>query len=277
MQKSLKNILMSGAAAGAVVGGTLLVVNSQLTTPQTEGSTLESTSKPTPKVKEGSVTPSVSSSSSESSSTKETEVKSTTSEKKEDKKVGQPKEDATSTSTVPSIQEKQEQEAVKEEPKQEMVETVSDKVEEKPRTLNPTTTVRRVSDPIEKADISKLNQTRKVIVSVPRKETPTKPTAVSTEAPKFELPEFKGGVVPNDAPILEKPEYKILTVSEEPKQPVVPVVEIPQPQPQAPQQQQFVAKELPNTGTSDSDKLVALSGVGLLGLLGFSFKKRKED
>lgn len=101
---------------------------------------------------------------------------------------------------------------------------------------------------------------------------------VPSDAPQFELPEFKGGVVPNDAPILEKPEYKIPTVSEEPKQPAVPVVEIPQsqPQPQAPQQQ-FVAKELPNTGTSDSDKLVALSGVGLLGLLGFSFKKRKED
>lgn len=104
--------------------------------------------------------------------------------------------------------------------------------------------------------------------------------SVPNEAPKFELPEFKGGVVPNDAPILEKPEYKIPTVSEEPKQPVVPVVEIPQPQPQAPQpkaKEQFVAKELPNTGTSESDKLVALSGVGLLGLLGFGFKKRKED
>ena len=102
--------------------------------------------------------------------------------------------------------------------------------------------------------------------------------SVPSDAQQFELPEFKGGVVPNDAPILEKPEYKIPTVSEEPKQPVVPVVETPQsqpqPQPQAPQQQ-FVAK--PNTGTSDSDKLVALSGVGLLGLLGFSFKKRKED
>lgn len=101
---------------------------------------------------------------------------------------------------------------------------------------------------------------------------------VPSDAPQFELPEFKGGVVPNDAPILEKPEYKIPTVSEEPKQPAVSVVEIPQSQPQqqAPQQQ-FVAKELPNTGTSDSDKLVALSGVGLLGLLGFGFKKRKED
>ena len=104
--------------------------------------------------------------------------------------------------------------------------------------------------------------------------------SVPSDAPQFELPEFKGGVVPNDAPILEKPEYKIPTVSEEQKQPVAPVVETPQPQPQPqPQapQQQFVAKELPNTGTSDSDKLVALSGVGILGLLGFSFKKRKED
>lgn len=105
--------------------------------------------------------------------------------------------------------------------------------------------------------------------------------SVPSDAPQFELPEFKGGVVPNDAPILEKPEYKIPTVSEEPKQPSTPKVETPKtPQPQAPQpkaQEQFVAKELPNTGTSESDKLVALSGVGLLGLLGFGFKKRKEN
>lgn len=102
--------------------------------------------------------------------------------------------------------------------------------------------------------------------------------SVPSDAPQFELPEFNGGVVPNDAPILEKPEYKIPTVSEEPKQPVVPVVETPQPQPQpqAPQQP-FVAKELPNTGASESDKLVALSGFGLLGLLGLGLNKRKED
>ena len=104
---------------------------------------------------------------------------------------------------------------------------------------------------------------------------------VPSDAPQIELPEFKGGVVPNDAPILEKPEYKIPTVSEEPKQPVTPLVETPQtpqlqaPQPKAPEK--FVSKELPNTGTSKSDKLVAMSGVGLLGLLGLGFKKRKED
>ena len=100
--------------------------------------------------------------------------------------------------------------------------------------------------------------------------------SVPNEAPKFELQEFKGGVVPNDAPILEKPEYKIPTVSEEPKQPIVPVVETPQPQPQAPQQQ-FVAKELPNTGLEDSSGLAALGLVGLLSSLGLTTKLRKKD
>lgn len=104
--------------------------------------------------------------------------------------------------------------------------------------------------------------------------------SVPNEAPKFELPEFKGGVVPNEAPILDKPEYKIPTVSEEPKQPVVPVVETlqpqPQPQPQAPQQQ-FAAKELPNTGLEDSSGLAALGLVGLLSSLGLTTKLRKKD
>lgn len=100
--------------------------------------------------------------------------------------------------------------------------------------------------------------------------------SVPNDAPKVELPEFKGGVIPNEAPILEKPEYKIPTVSEEPKQPVVPVVETPQPQPQAPQQQ-FVAKELPNTGLEDSSGLAALGLVGLLSSLGLTTKLRKKD
>ena len=105
--------------------------------------------------------------------------------------------------------------------------------------------------------------------------------SVPNEAPKFELPEFKGGVVPNDAPILEKPEYKIPMVSEEPRQPILPVVETPQtPQPQAPQpkaQEQFVAKELPNTGLEDSSGLAALGLVGLLSSLGLTTKLRKKD
>ena len=53
---------MSGAAASAVVGSTYITVTSQPTAPQTKGSTTENTSKPTPKVKEASSTPSVSSS-----------------------------------------------------------------------------------------------------------------------------------------------------------------------------------------------------------------------
>lgn len=237
MQKSLKNILMSGAAAGAVVGGTLLAVNYQLTTPQTEGSTLESTSKPTPKVKEGSSTPSVSSFS-EGSSMKE-EVKSTTSEKK-DESVGQAKEDATSTSTVPSIQEKQMQEEVKEEPKAKKVEIVSDRVEETPRTLNPTTTVRHVSEPIEKTDVSKLNQTRKVMISVPRKETP-KPTAVSSETPKVQpAPQSHQTAVVEQPRLVEQPR-----VVEQPRaveQPTTSTV-VETPQPTQPTQSEVVSEK----------------------------------
>ena len=105
--------------------------------------------------------------------------------------------------------------------------------------------------------------------------------SVPSDTPQFELPEFKGGVVPNDAPILEKPKYKIPTVSEEPKQPVVPVVETLQPQLQTHQpqalQQQFVAKELPNTGLEDSSGLAALGLVGLLSSLGLTTKLRKKD
>ena len=105
--------------------------------------------------------------------------------------------------------------------------------------------------------------------------------SVPTVIPKVERPEFKGGIVPNDSPILEKLEYKIPTVSEEPKQPVTPIVETPKtPQPQSPQPkapEKYVSKELPNTGTSESDKLVALSGLGLLGLLGVGLKKREEE
>ena len=237
MQKSLKNILMSGAAAGAVVGGTLLAVNYQLTTPQTEGSTLESTSKPTPKLKEGSSTPSVSSFS-EGSSMKE-EVKSTTSEKK-DESVGQAKEDATSTSTVPSIQEKQMQEEVKEEPKAKKVEIVSDRVEETPRTLNPTTTVRHVSEPIEKTDVSKLNQTRKVMISVPRKETP-KPTAVSSETPKVQpAPQSHQTAVVEQPRLVEQPR-----VVEQPRaveQPTTSTV-VETPQPTQPTQSEVVSEK----------------------------------
>ena len=117
------------------------------------------------------------------------------------------------------------------------------------------------------------------ILEKPEYHEPISPVPIDT--PKVERPEFKGGVVPNDSPILEKPEYKTPTVSEEPKQPVTPIVETPKtPQPQSLQPKEpekYVSKELPNTGTSESDKLVALSGIGLLGLVGVGLKKREEE
>ena len=168
MKPSLKNILMSGAAVGTVVGGTFIAINSQPNTTSTQENT-ESISKPTPKVKEASSTPSVSPSSSETPSKSDESAKSsqTSSEKKEEEKVGQAQEDASSTSNVPSIQEKQKEVEQDEDVAPPQVTTVSEKVEDTPRTLNPTTTVRRVSEPVEKADFSKLNQTKKVTVSVP--------------------------------------------------------------------------------------------------------------
>ena len=224
MKKYLKNVLMSGAAASAVVGGTYIAVTSHLTVPQPQGSTTESTSKPTPKVKEGSSTPSVSPSSTEIPSKSDESVKPsrTSSEKKEDEIVGQPREDASSTSTVPSIQEKQKEVAQEEDVAPPQVTTVSEKVEDTPRTLNPTTTVRRVSEPIEKADVSKLNQTKKVTVSVPRKETPKTPTAVSLEVPRVQT-------APQShlTEVVEQPQPRVV---EQPKVVETPtVVETPQP------------------------------------------------
>lgn len=116
----------------------------------------------------------------------------------------------------------------------------------------------------------------------PKVELPEfKGGVIPNDAPKVEIPTYDGGVVPNNSPISEKPEYKTPTVSEEPKQPVTPIVETPKtPQPQSLQPKEpekYVNKELPNTGTSESDKLVALSGIGLLGLVGVGLKKREEE
>lgn len=95
-------------------------------------------------------------------------------------------------------------------------------------------------------------------------ETP-KPTQPSVVEPPRVVEQPTTPTVVETPPVVEQP----------------PVVETPRvvetPQPQAPQQPKFAAKELPNTGTSESDKLVTLSGVGLLGLLGLGFKKCKEE
>lgn len=91
------------------------------------------------------------------------------------------------------------------------------------------------------------------------------------------------GSVPNDAPILEKPELKI--PEKEVPTPKVPTPETPvaevekpsQPVAQKPQEK-FATKELPNTGTevSQSSALGILGLVSSLGLLGFVNKKKKE-
>ena len=223
MKSSLKNILMSGAAASAVVGGTFIAINSQQNVTLTQDNT-ENTSKPTPKVKEASSTPSVSPSSSETLSKSEESVKPSqiSSEKKEDETVGQPKEDASSTSNVPSIQEKQKEVAQEEDVAPPQVATVSDKVEDTPRTLNPTTTVRRVSEPVEKADVSKLNQTKKITVSVPRKETPKTPTAVSSETPRVQtVPQSQPTEVVEQPRVVEQPTTPTVTERPQPTQPSV--------------------------------------------------------
>ena len=91
------------------------------------------------------------------------------------------------------------------------------------------------------------------------------------------------GSVPNDAPILEKPELKIpekeVPTPEVPT-PETPVAEVEKPsQPVAQKpQEKFATKELPNTGTevSQSSGLGILGLVSSLGLLGFVNKKKKE-
>ena len=90
------------------------------------------------------------------------------------------------------------------------------------------------------------------------------------------------GSIPNDAPILEKPELRIpekeIPTPEVPT-PETPVAEVEKPsQPVAQKpQEKFATKELPNTGTevSQSSALGILGLVSSLGLLGF-VNKRKE-
>ena len=93
------------------------------------------------------------------------------------------------------------------------------------------------------------------------------------------------GSIPNDAPILEKPELKIpekeVPTPEVPT-PETPVAEVEKPsQPVAQKpQEKFATKELPNTGTevSQSSALGILGLVSSLGLLGFVNKRKdKKD
>ena len=92
---------------------------------------------------------------------------------------------------------------------------------------------------------------------------------VPNDPPVHEKPEFNGGVIPNKSPIHDKPELKI------PEQPVETPIVPETPKSQEKRQEQFVTKELPNTGTEASMLgLVGLAtAIGSIGLL----KLKKED
>ena len=92
---------------------------------------------------------------------------------------------------------------------------------------------------------------------------------IPNEAPVHDKPEFNGGVIPNESPVHDKPELKI------PEQPVETPVVPETPKSQEKRQEQFVTKELPNTGTEASTLgFVGLAtAIGSIGLL----KLKKED
>ena len=97
---------------------------------------------------------------------------------------------------------------------------------------------------------------------------------VPNDAPIAEKPEYKGGVVPNEAPVAEKPEYKgplfIPTTSVDHDEPklITSKDEL---------RQNVKEATLPNTGGADSNILSLLGGLSLTSLLGFVSRKRKED
>ena len=125
------------------------------------------------------------------------------------------------------------------------------------------------------------------------------------DAPKVEVPEFDGGVVPLDPPTVEKPELKIPeqptpAPTPKPESKPEPKPETPQAvtpadngdnngnnngtpttpaQPAAPSTPQYMdgQRELPNTGTEDNASLAALGLLGVLSGFGLVARKKKED
>ena len=125
------------------------------------------------------------------------------------------------------------------------------------------------------------------------------------DAPKVEVPEFDGGVVPLDPPTVEKPELKIPeqptpAPTPKPESKPEPKPETPQAvtpadngdnngnnngtpttpaQPAAPSTPQYMdgQRELPNTGTEDNASLAALGLLGVLSGFGLVARKTKED
>ena len=157
------------------------------------------------------------------------------------------------------------------------------------------------------------------VVEIPEYKEPI--GSVPNDAPKVEIPdfnfgvpgipevhekpEFKGGVVPLDPPVLEKPEAKIpdvkTSVPEKPVPPTVPMTPVvpqtpektvsPKPVETPPVQEPVVIKPvynvekptplkeaaLPNTAGGNNMSLSALGALTLSFVLGLAFRKRKED
>ena len=131
------------------------------------------------------------------------------------------------------------------------------------------------------------------------------PICNAIDAPKVEVPEFDGGVVPLDPPTVEKPELKIPeqptpAPTPKPESKPEPKPETPQAvtpadngdnngnnngtpttpaQPAAPSTPQYMdgQRELPNTGTEDNANLAALGLLGVLSGFGLVARKKKED
>jgi LPXTG-motif cell wall-anchored protein len=122
-------------------------------------------------------------------------------------------------------------------------------VHEKPSYDRP---VEVVPNDAPKVTIPEFNGGVSGIPEVHEKLDYNKPIGLSGTPEVHEKPEYEGGVVPNDAPIQEKPEY-VETISS--------------------------VKEtmLPNTGGADSSIFSLLGGLSLTSILGFVFRQRKEE
>lgn len=98
---------------------------------------------------------------------------------------------------------------------------------------------------------------------------------VPPEAPVHEKPEFNGGVVPNDPPVVEKPEA---LVPNEPKPEPKITIEFPKGKKNEPKEkvdgQPKEQKVLPNTGSSVG--VVSIYGLGLvtIGLAGVLYRRK---
>ena len=160
-----------------------------------------------------------------------------------------------------------------------------EKVVEDGNTVTRTTTYQLVKTPEDKEGVVPVGGK---VVNYYYREVVTE-VAKPNDAPKVEIPEFNGGVVPMDPPVVEKPELKIPD-----EEPVEPAKEPNKPMPKAspveqlrveaaeesPQAPKVAEKEpvLPNTGDSNHTIADALGASMLASVIGlFSTRRKKSD